>query len=331
MFRSLAVVFASLGMVGCASGPRPIAHFRAPVAVTASRAAPANDTTGVWDWMFRSQDDQGDERLEQEEWHLAQRGHVVDGWYDRKVTMLSTDERLFRCNQRLGFTKVTRVKLAGRVEGNRVQLREVAFESKPGPCDDGARNLVAYEGVLAGPTLQLRWGPQAGQTLMRRAANDATPPLLQAADFTGLGSPVRTASTASEAAKVDGTWEWELRSIDAEGDERLEREEWHLTESPDGIRGYYDRTVRREKGDGVYACNGEATMETSTRYDVAGQRLGDTLMLRETGFKFEPSKCDNGQRHLDTYRGHVPDADSLVLSWGPGNQLLRRKPAVSSR
>ncbi len=60
---------------------------------------------------FRSSDDQGDLRVEQEEWHLSQSGAQIDGYYDRAVTMLSTDERLFRCNQKLGFTKVTRVKI----------------------------------------------------------------------------------------------------------------------------------------------------------------------------------------------------------------------------
>ena len=74
----------------------------------------------------------------------------VEGYYDRAVTMMSVDERLFRCNQRLGFTKSTRVRIAGQVEGDHVDLREVAFEAKPGPCDDGARNFVAYIGVIRG-------------------------------------------------------------------------------------------------------------------------------------------------------------------------------------
>ena len=128
----------------------------------------------MWDWVFRSTDDQGDMRIEQEEWHLAQKGLEIDGYYDRVVTLMSTDERLFRCNQKLGFTKTTRVKIAGRVEGDRVSLRETAFQAPSNPCDDGARNLVAYVGVLRQGTLSLRWGPEAGQTLVRRTDASAS-------------------------------------------------------------------------------------------------------------------------------------------------------------
>src|SRR5262245_251303 len=83
---------------------------RSGSASTAHARADGGDASGVWDWVFRSTDDQGDLRVEQEEWHLEQRGTRIEGWYDRAVTLMSTDERLFRCNQRLGFTKVTRVR-----------------------------------------------------------------------------------------------------------------------------------------------------------------------------------------------------------------------------
>jgi hypothetical protein len=126
---------------------------------------------------------------------------------------------------------------------------------------------------------------------------------------------------------VEGVWEWDLRSIDAEGDERLEREEWHLNETTDGIRGYYDRTVRRMRVGGTFPCNGEGKYETTTRYTITGQRFGDKLTLTEVDYKATPSRCDNALRRLDTYQGQVADPDALVLSWGPGNQLLRRQHA----
>ncbi|HZS40637.1 MAG TPA: hypothetical protein VFF06_27580 [Polyangia bacterium] len=330
MSRFTALAFTSalaLAPLGCAA-PKP--QVKAPVAqlqpAPATQLQSAPDASGVWDWMFRSTDDQGDMRVEQEEWHLLQRGSRVEGYYDRAVTMMSTDERLFRCNQKLGFTKVTRVRVTGQLEGDHILLREIGFEAKPGPCDDGARNLVEYRGVLHSGTLALRWGPEAGQTLVRRADGNHAP-LAKAEEFGGApdeGDATRASSTVSAA--VDGTWEWELRSIDAEGDERTEREEWHLTETADGIRGYYDRVVRRIRGDGSgFPCNGEAKYETSTRYTVVGQRFGEKLMLTEVDYKAEPSRCDNALRRLDSYQGHVADPDSLVLSWGPGNQLLHRK------
>jgi hypothetical protein len=305
---------------GCATArpARPIAAT--PMAPPLTFA----DASGTWDWIYRSTDDQGDMRVEQEEWHLLQSGSRVEGYYDRAVTLMSTDERLFRCNQKLGFTKVTRVRVAGRLEGERILLREVGFDAKPGPCDDGARNLVEYSGVLHGGTLALRWGPEAGQTLVRRSDGGHTP-LAQASGIPAAFEGATRPASLEASVPVDGTWEWELRSIDAEGDERLEREEWHLTEATDGIHGFYDRTVRRVRGDGTFSCNGQERYETATRYTVVGQRFGDKVTLTEVDYKAEPTKCDNALRRLDSYQGHIADPDSLVLSWGPGNQLLRRK------
>lgn len=306
---------------GCATLSAHHAPSGTPTQARAQTMSGSPDANGVWDWMFRSTDDQGDMRVEQEEWHLVQKGQKIEGYYDRAVTMMSVDERLFRCNQRLGFTKSTRVRIAGQIEGDKVMLREVAFDAKPGPCDDGARNLVAYNGVLRGPMLQLRWGPDAGQTLVRRSEAGRTPLIGDAA------GDVRQASMQSEPAlPVGGVWIWELRSIDAEGDERFEREEWHLTENDGGIGGYYDRTVARVRGDGSnFSCNQSPRYETTTRYNVTGQRFGDKLTLSETDYHAMHSPCDNALRRLDSYQGHVSDPDSLILSWGPGNQLLRRK------
>jgi len=98
-----------------------------------------------------------------------------------------------------------------------------------------------------------------------------------------------------------------------------------LFSAQDGIRGYYDRIVKRMRADGTFSCNGEGRYETSTRYTVSGQRFGDKLTVTEVDYKAAPSRCDNALRRLDTYQGHLADGESLVLSWGPGNQLLRRK------
>jgi hypothetical protein len=331
MARSLALVFASLGLVGCATGPGASTSAQRSTMASGNAAVRGLDASGVWDWMFSSRDDQGDERLEQEEWHLTQKGARVQGYYLRKVTMLSVDERLFKCNQRLGFTKVTKVTVDGQVSGTTVELHEVGFEAKPGPCDDGARQLVQYQGMIQGPILLLKWGPDAGQRLTRRLDN-GQPPLLQAADFqpdTSRGGVQRASMNPGLSIPVNGTWEWELRSIDADGDERFEREEWHLSESEDGIVGYYDRTVRRERAEGTFeqvakSCKTNK-FETTTRYQLRGVRTGGNFSVREVNYEATPSPCDNAQRRLDNYSGQVTDPDSLSLSWGPGYQLLRRK------
>jgi hypothetical protein len=240
------------------------------------------------------------------------------------VDMRSLDDRLFRCNQKIHFSKFTRVKIAGRIEGSHVILREVSFEAKPGPCDDGARNLVEYRGVISGPHLALRWGQESGQQTLVRRVDPGRTPLVEFANWSESPNTAQK-KTPGVSAPVSGTWEWELRSIDAEGDERLEREEWHIEEGSEGIRGYYDRTVRRVRGEGMHECNKKDRYETSTRYTVVGQRFGEHVTLTEIDYKSEKSPCDNALRRLDSYRGAVSDADSLVLSWGQGSQLLRRK------
>ncbi len=321
----LAAVLCASMLSGCATHkliskrttPKPESGVRPP------------DASGVWDWVFRSTDDQGDMRIEQEEWHLAQKGLDIEGYYDRVVTLMSTDERLFRCNQKLGFTKTTRVKIAGRIEGDRVTLRETAFQAPSNPCDDGARNLVAYVGVLRQGSLSLRWGPEAGQTLVRRTDGSSSLSDTVLAGASTEGSEPQAPMVGGDASAmatvpVEGKWEWDLRSIDSDGDERQEREEWHLSETSDGIRGYYDRIVRRIRVGGSFPCNGEGKFETTTRYTITGQRFGDKLTLTEVDYKAVPSRCDNALRRLDTYQGQVADPDALVLSWGPGNQLLHR-------
>ena len=324
-----AVTFACLACLACLveSGCAGQRVAQKPTARPAEIVVRNQDASGIWDWVYRSTDDQGDMRIEQEEWHLAQKGLAIEGYYDRVVTLMSTDERLFRCNQKLGFTKTTRVKIAGKIEGDHVSIRETAYQSAANPCDDGARNLVAYSGVLRQGTLSLRWGPDAGQTLVRRTDGGAA---LADTVFTGAvgGEAERptigTPNTTLANVAVEGTWEWDLRSIDSDGDERQEREEWHLTETADGLRGYYDRTVRRLRVGGTFPCNGDVKYETTTRYTITGQRFGDKLTLTEVDYKATPSRCDNALRRLDTYQGQVADPNALVLSWGPGNQLLRR-------
>ena len=73
----MAVASLALCWAGCAAvSPRRTAS-RAATGRALSVALPdGTDTSGVWDWMFRSTDDQGDMRVEQEEWHLVQKGRA---------------------------------------------------------------------------------------------------------------------------------------------------------------------------------------------------------------------------------------------------------------
>jgi hypothetical protein len=125
---------------------------------------------------------------------------------------------------------------------------------------------------------------------------------------------------------VSGVWLWELRTVDAEGDLRLEREEWHLNEVDGGISGYYERNVERSRPGGTFSCNGSSKISTATQYIIRGQRFGDRLTLSEVDFRAQPDPCDNGQRRLDTYRGILsPNGQEILLSWGSGSQILKKR------
>ena len=323
---AFALATGAVATAGCAPiSSKTTAQSRTAATVKAEvPAEPIADAAGTWDWVFRSSDEGGNLRVEQEEWHLRQQGRALDGYYDRAVTRLSTDDRLFKCNQQLGYTVFTRVRVAGAVEGDRLLLRELSHEEHPGPCDDGARSLLSYEGEVSPTAIKLSWAAHKGQqTLYKREGKG--PALAQLVGFDDKPTHQLPRAVRSNLP-VSGVWQWELKSVDAEGDERIEREEWHLTETDDGIAGFYDRSVSRVRGDGSFTCNHEGRYETTTRYQIDGHRFGDVVTLTEASYTAGKNPCDNGLRRLDTYQGSVAGGgDELILSWGAGNQVLRRK------
>src|SRR5262245_32057149 len=92
---ALVIATALAGPAGCrhaGAPPVPVGPIAAPP------PAPSLKVAGVWDWVFRSTDAQGDLRVEMEEWHLEQAGGKVSGFYDRAITVMSKDDRPYRCN-----------------------------------------------------------------------------------------------------------------------------------------------------------------------------------------------------------------------------------------
>ena len=73
-YRLLAFVVALAGSAGCA----PIVARGHASRRRESLTGPP-EVNGIWDWMFRSTDDQGDMRVEQEEWHLRRRAGHLEG------------------------------------------------------------------------------------------------------------------------------------------------------------------------------------------------------------------------------------------------------------
>ncbi len=298
-------------------------HSRESVSAVDSQAvasADGNVLSGTWDWLYRGDTQQGDLRIEQEEWHVTQTGDKLSGDYLRQVTTLSSDGKPFRCNGLHGFLLTSRVRLVGEVRGDKIFLKETVMEQESSPCGEGKVPLRSYEGSLQGELLSLRY-PGGQQQLVRRKKDSKVSSLTP---IEGGGHELLSESDLV----LNGIWDFQQRSstpVDGEGDLHSEREEWHLVDMGGKLAGYYDRIVERSKGRGVFACSGSAQFRSVTRYTLRGRRSGDRFFLNETDYRSEPSPCENGGRRVDSYRGTILPMGQLLLEWSGGQQILKRR------
>jgi hypothetical protein len=136
-------------------------------------------------------------------------------------------------------------------------------------------------------------------------------------------------------ATLSGTWVWRQRAVHpVTGDLHVQEETWELEQAGTDVRGHYDRAVTAISGDGrPYRCNEELSFTRRTRYQVRGTVRNGRIELEEVDYTAEAGPCDDGVRDLDRYVGDV-DAETIVLSWGTGRQVLRRpaaQPAAEAR
>jgi hypothetical protein len=313
---------------------------RVPKAGTAAGAA--TQVSGVWDGVNRSTIEQGmgagDTRIEKQEWHLTQTGDNIAGYYIAALTFVSGDGRPYVCSRQPQFSTVQRFDVSGRVRAGAVEIEETTQRAAAGRCDPGARRLTHYSGKLQGDVLTLI-SEGLRQTLYRnRSPGTAT----AAADIDLASSTTEPAFPALSdgmsapggmPADVSGLWIWEHRGAAPDGDEKMEREEWHLTQDGGRITGYYDRVVRQVSSDGhAYRCSMALDFQIGTRYQITGEVRGNALVIYENSFEvLEPSACDTGKRRLDAYEGQIAN-DELKLVWGVGGQVLRRaRPDVPTQ
>ena len=334
--------FAGFGMCalviaagGCA-GRHPL-----PVIPTASVA----QVSGVWDGVSRTTIDAGmgagDTRFEKQEWHLSQTGDAIAGYYIAALTFVSGDGRPYMCSRQPQFSTVQRFDVAGHVRAGAVEIDEITQRAAQGRCDPGARRLAHYSGRLQGDVLTLV-SDELRETLYRNRTPAGSPePPAELANAPGAvtESPFPSLSDGpagpqSQApADVSGLWVWEHRGTVPGGDDKEEREEWHVTQDGDRLSGYYDRIVRQVSADGhAYRCSMALDFQIATRYQITGAVRGNQIVVYESSFEvLEPSACDTGKRRLDAYEGQV-DSDELRLVWGVGGQILHRaKPDVPTQ
>jgi hypothetical protein len=332
-FVGFGICALAIAVGGCAG--------RRPAAKTAANAP--TQVAGVWDGVNRSTIEQGmgagDTRIEKQEWHLSQEGDAIAGYYIAALTFVSGDGRPYVCSRQPQFSTVQRFDISGRVRAGTVEIEEVTQRAAQGRCDPGARRLTRWSGRLQGDVLTLE-SEGLRQTLYRNhSPASATGTELELANAATTESPFPALSDGPQAlrtqppADVSGLWVWEHHGAAPGGDDKQEREEWHLSQDGAHLTGFYDRVVRQVSVDGhAYRCSMSLDFQIATRYQVTGEVRGNQIVIYENSFEvLEPSSCDNGKRRLDAYEGQVAN-DELRLVWGVGGQVLRRaRPDVPTQ
>jgi hypothetical protein len=334
IFRSLCLPLVAVCGLGCAAG-------------TAGRKAggPTPVVEGVWEGFAQDTINDGvgagDTRMERQAWHLRQKGAEITGFYVVELTMVSGDGRPYLCSREPRFSTLLRFEVRGRADSASIDIEEVGDALAKGPCRPVFRSPTRFQAQLKGDVLSLRDGGHR-VTLYRRPLKEtsATRQLLafERPDRTWVGEPAfptldtahpgnpGTGAVDSEPpVEVGGVWVWEHKGRVTDGDEKVEREEWHLEQTGSRVSGYYDRSVRQVSTDGqAYRCSNALDFKVTTRYHLAGEVKGSRIVLYERSFEIlEGSPCDSGQRRLDAYQGEAA-LDELRLMWGVGTQVLRR-------
>jgi len=348
-FLKVALVVAS---IGCAAG----CAARRQATANAGSAAAGPQISGVWDAVTSATIDDGaaagDVRIEKQEWHLSQSGSAIRGYYIAALTFVSGDGRPYVCSRQPQFSAFQRFEVAGHVQAGAIEIQEVvqAENPKENRCDPGMRQLARYRGLLDGDVLTLVSGRQqtrlyrihasATTTPGERLAEATSPRIAdrdRGSDDTQTAAVSRPALTpmmpGATSADVSGLWVWEHQGSIPGGDQKQEREEWHVEQNGSKISGYYDRIVHQVSTDGhAYRCSMALEFQIATRYQFSGDVSGDEIRIIESSYEvLSPSACDNGKRRLDIYQGKASN-DEIRLIWGVGGQILRRpRPDVPTQ
>lgn len=326
----LGLALAALG--GCATGG-------------ARAGSPHGPAAGRWEGFFQTRLTEGlgagDTRIERQSCTLDQQGRTVTGTCIVELTMISGDGRPYVCSRNPHFSTLVRYELRGHAPSAReIDLEQVGPAMGTGPCQPSNRHVPARLRARIDGDVMTVLGAGRTQTLYRRGADSedafAAAPRVASAEVqpgpesaNASDAPFDSSDELTESAgppsDVHGFWVWQTRGVLPSGDEKQEREEWHLSQDGRRVSGYYDRAIRQVSTDGqAYRCSGALDFRITTRYEVAGEVRGDRVVLSEKSFEIlEGSPCDDGRRRLDSYRGRV-DANEIQLVLGSGRQVLHR-------
>jgi hypothetical protein len=349
-FVGLLKVGLAVASIGCAAG----CTARRQAIATPGSAAAGPQISGVWDAVTSSTIDEGaaagDVRIEKQEWHLSQSGSAIRGYYIAALTFVSGDGRPYVCSRQPQFSALQRFEVAGRVQQGNIEIQELVQAENPreNRCDPGMRQLARYRGLLDGDVLTLVSGRQqtrlyrihqtaSGEHLVAETTGPRTAAAAdRASDATSMSTVLPAMPSATPGmsnADVSGLWVWEHQGAVPGGDQKQEREEWHVEQNGTKISGYYDRIVHQVSTDGhAYRCSMALEFQIATRYQFSGDVVGDDVRIIESSYEvLSPSACDNGKRRLDVYQGKA-SSDEIRLIWGMGGQILRRpRPDVPTQ
>jgi hypothetical protein len=332
----LALLAMSIAGASCAAAKPPLGeHLGAPV------------VDGIWEGIFQSTLQEGpaagDTRIERQAWRLTQTGSAVSGFYVVELTMVSGDGRPYLCSHEPRFSTLLKFDVRGRVGHDAIELEEVGDVQAKGACRPTFRAPSRYRAALRGDVLTLSDGErqmplfrrapiqsQADRALLAFEAPAA--PRTESAPST-MSVVLRGPDSGDPPANIEGLWTWEHRGPLPSGDEKVEREEWHLVQEGGSISGYYDRAVHQISTDGhAYRCSAALDFRVTTRYQIQGEVRGSQVILYERTFEIlEGSPCDDGRRRLDAYQGQAGSGE-IRLAWGVGTQILKRaRPNVPTQ
>jgi len=127
---------------------------------------------------------------------------------------------------------------------------------------------------------------------------------------------------------VAGVWDSVRRDLDAEGDERIERQEWHLHQQGKAIEGFCLRSVTWSSLDGrPFLCNGRLRYTEISRHLLRGEAEGLRARLEVTSSWQAPSPCRSDELAMRSCTLTGRGAALLSGYCGHAFELQRRSDA----
>lgn len=269
----------------------------------ASEDAPLK--SGIYSFAETKTSLSGDTLAVQERWILHRKGDRVWGWYIRRLDRQSGDGRVYRCSRTTRYGVLMAFTFVGRPRSSGFTLEETDAYVQPGPCAPRQLRL---------DRCHLR--PRTDGMLLR------CPTERRLKRLSGLPAQGASGGVYGWAGPVTPR---------ADGSRQRVTEQWHLLELAGKLHGFYTRAKRiTARAGSKHKCNGKPTLVRRRLYLVGGTRRGDGVTLHELTALHRPGPCADSKVRLDTYRGSLAGG-SLNLSWGRGNQTLKRDPSRQSQ